>query len=174
MGKGWRAATRSEYRKVEELTLAGFFVITLLVSTISGVEVPSLRRALLRRSLAGSAKVVKRTKVRRQDDVSGEERRLNGFGSDGEKIADKAIARCFGTAIAFISMRFNLIGHVLSLQEREGDEEPLRGCKAVVYLRDRQQRDLDGGLIAELSRHMLCADLGTDMRTSLSSGMRLD
>ncbi|TGZ47099.1 hypothetical protein DBV15_12229 [Temnothorax longispinosus] len=34
-GKGWRAATRSEYRKVEELTLAGFFVITLLASTIS-------------------------------------------------------------------------------------------------------------------------------------------
>lgn len=29
-------ATRSEYRKVEELTLAGFFVITLLASTISG------------------------------------------------------------------------------------------------------------------------------------------
>ncbi|KYN39629.1 hypothetical protein ALC56_06123 [Trachymyrmex septentrionalis] len=60
MGKGWRAATRSEYRKVEELTLAGFFVITLLASTISGVEVPSLRRAPLRRPLAGSAKVVKR------------------------------------------------------------------------------------------------------------------
>ncbi|KYN21753.1 hypothetical protein ALC57_05854 [Trachymyrmex cornetzi] len=40
---------------------------------------------------------------------------------------------------------------------RRGDEEPLRGRKAVVYLRDRQQRDLDnGGLIAELSRHVLC------------------
>ncbi|EGI67567.1 hypothetical protein G5I_03962 [Acromyrmex echinatior] len=137
MGKGWRAATRSEYRKVEELTLASFFVITLLASTISGVEVPSLRRAPLRRPLAGSAKVVKRTKVRRRGDVGGEERRLNGkvdgpprdvgavvgrliaFGPDGEKIADKAIARCFGAAIAFTSMKFNLIGHVLSLQERE-------------------------------------------------------
>lgn len=32
----WCTATRSEYRKVEELTLAGFFVITLLASTISG------------------------------------------------------------------------------------------------------------------------------------------
>lgn len=29
-------ATRSEYRKVEQLTLAGFFVITLLAFTISG------------------------------------------------------------------------------------------------------------------------------------------
>lgn len=36
-GKGWRAATRSEYRTSRaELTLAGFFVITLLASTISG------------------------------------------------------------------------------------------------------------------------------------------
>ncbi|KYM82633.1 hypothetical protein ALC53_06808 [Atta colombica] len=123
MSKGWRAATRSEYRKVEELTLAGFFVITLLASTISGVEFPTLRRAPLRRPLAGSAKVVKRTKVRRRDDMDGEERRLNGkvdgpprdvgavvgrliaFGPDGEKIADKAIARCFGVAIAFTSMK---------------------------------------------------------------------
>ena len=31
--------------------------------------------------------------------------RLIAFGPDGEKIADKAIARCFGAAIAFTSMK---------------------------------------------------------------------
>ncbi|KYM94657.1 hypothetical protein ALC62_14637 [Cyphomyrmex costatus] len=119
MGKGWRAATRSEYRKVEELTLAGFFVITLLASTISGVEVSSLRRAPLRRPLAGSAKIVKRTKVRRRDDV----------GAGGKR-----------------EMRFNLTGRVLILakasqalfyesRESSGDAGSLSFVRVSEYLR---------------------------------------
>lgn len=70
------------------------------------------------------------------------------------------VTRDDSASSSVITLQLGLPGDSFAAQRKRysrGDEELLRGREAAVYLRDRQQRDSDNGLIAEPSRRMLCS-----------------